>query len=89
VEVAAEYAVALMFSFYDALIMAGWRKEDARQFLPIGMASDIVQTANFREWRHIFRLRCDAAAHWEIRTIMRLLAQEFAKRWPIVFGEWA
>ena len=68
------------------LIHAGWRKEDARQFLYIGIDASIVHTANFREWRHIFSLRCDRAAHWEIRTIMLALQTEFSKRWPCIFS---
>lgn len=62
--------------FYKALRRAGWAPEDARQILPIGLRTSIVVTANFREWRHIFSLRCDRHAHWEIRSVMcKLLAK--------------
>ena len=56
--------------FYRALRKAGWPPEDARQLLPIGIKSQIVISANFREWRHIFKLRTAPSAHWEIRRVM-------------------
>ena len=56
--------------FYQALRKKGWKPEDARQLLPIGIKSPIVITTNFREWRHIFELRTAKDAHWEIRRVM-------------------
>ena len=38
--------------YYRGLRKAGWLTEDARQILPIGIKSEILVTANFREWRH-------------------------------------
>ncbi len=62
--------VARFQSCYRALLHAGWKREDARQFLPIGTRSQIVVTANFREWRHIFAMRASKPAHWEIRGVI-------------------
>ena len=45
----------------------GLRKEDARFVLPNACTSEIVVSANFREWRHIFKLRLSSKAQWEIR----------------------
>ncbi len=56
--------------FYRALRKAGWLPEEARQILPIGLRTEIVITANFREWRHIFYMRTSKYAHWEIRSVM-------------------
>lgn len=56
--------------FYRGLRKAGWPPQDARQVLPIGIKSQIVISANFREWRHIFTMRTAKAAHWEIRRVM-------------------
>ncbi len=55
---------------YALLKEKGIRKEDARFVLPNAVESEIVITANFREWRHIFTLRGDRAAQWEIRKIV-------------------
>jgi len=72
---------------YRALRKAGWPCEDARQVLPIGIKSQITMTANFREWRHIFFLRCARDAHWEIRRAMINLLKDVQKRIPIVFDD--
>src|SRR4030042_2487922 len=42
---------------YRGLRGAKWVLEDARQVLPTGIKSQIVFTANFREWRHLLELR--------------------------------
>lgn len=70
---------------YNELLNAHWKAEDARQFLPIGLTTEIVMTANFREWMHIFELRCHKRAHWEIRTVMRQLLTECINHWPAIF----
>lgn len=72
---------------YRGLRKAGWVPQDARQALPIGIASQIVITANFREWRHIFKLRTATDAHWEIRAVMKNLLAEVKQRVPIIFDD--
>jgi len=51
----------------------GLRKEDARFVLPNACVSEIVVSADFREWRHIFKLRTSAKAQWEIRDACRTM----------------
>lgn len=51
----------------------GLRKEDARFVLPNACISEIVVSANFREWRHIFKLRLSSKAQWEIRDACRAM----------------
>jgi len=72
---------------YRGLRKAGWVSQDARQTLPIGIKAQIVATANFREWRHIFKLRCSPGAHWEIRRVMINLLKDIQKRVPVVFAD--
>lgn len=38
-------------------ISRGWKPEDAREFLPLCTATEVVYTYNVREWRHIIDLR--------------------------------
>jgi len=60
----------------------GLKKEDARFVLPNACTSEIVISANFREWRHIFQLRTSPKAQWEIRkacTIMLNILTEHAE----------
>ncbi len=72
---------------YRELRKAGWISQDARQILPIGIKAQIVITANFREWRHIFELRCSPAAHWEIRRVMVNLLKDVQRKIPVVFDD--
>jgi len=72
---------------YEALREAGEPPENARQVLPIGTKSEIVLTANLREWRHIFHMRCDKFAHWEIRRTMVMLLQELQGILPGIFDD--
>ena len=53
----------------------GLRKEDARFVLPNACTSEIVVTANFRQWRHIFSLRISPKAQWEIRKACTLMLE--------------
>ncbi len=72
---------------YRGLRDVGWVPQDARQVLPTAIKSQIVMTANFREWRHVFRLRCAPDAHWEIRQVMVNLLKDVQKRVPIIFDD--
>jgi len=72
---------------YRGLRKKGWIPQDARQVLPIGITSQIVVTANFREWRHIFKLRTVPNAHWEIREVMGNLLKEVKEKVPVIFDD--
>ena len=65
----------------------GWKQQDARQFLPIGITAEIVVTANLREWRHIIGLRTQKASHWEIRYAMIKLLEMARNRIPVIFDD--
>ena len=73
--------------YYRGLRKANWPPEDARQLLPIGIKSEIVVTANFREWRHIFTMRTAKPAHWEIRGVMGELLEDLQIIVPVVFDD--
>ena len=79
--------VNLNEQMYRGLRKADWVPEDARQILPIGIKSQIVVTANFREWRHIFKLRTSPGAHWEIRRVMLNLLNEVKEKIPVIFED--
>lgn len=61
--------------------------EEARWMLPLGLATKIVVTANYREWRHIFKLRCEKHAHPEMRRIMCSLWLVLNRKIPVVFDD--
>jgi len=72
---------------YGDLKSMGIRKEDARFVLPNAVESQIVVTANLREWRHIIELRCSPQAQWEIRKVTMEILRILKKRAPTAFGD--
>jgi thymidylate synthase (FAD) len=79
--------VDLNEQMYKGLRVQGWVPQDARQILPTGIKSQIVLTANLREWRHILKMRCAPDAHWEIREVMVKLLKDVKERIPILFDD--
>ena len=77
----------LMESWYRTLRKNGLRPEEARQWLPIGLKAQIVQTYNLNEWRHWFSIRAGKAAHPEIRFLAVNLLKETQKRIPGCFDD--
>ncbi|MFC1761750.1 FAD-dependent thymidylate synthase [Planctomycetota bacterium] len=65
----------------------GLKKEDARFVLPNACTSEIVVSANFREWRHILKLRLSPKAQWEIRKACRLILDILMKESPACFSD--
>jgi thymidylate synthase (FAD) len=74
---------------YFAMLEAGASPQEARSVLPNSTKTEVQMTANVREWRHVLRLRTHRDAHPQIRQIMIPLGDEFAKRWPVLFGDFA
>lgn len=72
---------------YIKLQSMGIRKEDARFVLPNAVESEIVISANFREWRHILKERCDKSAQWEIREIALEILRILKSHAPAIFGD--
>lgn len=72
---------------YDKYKALGVRNEDARFVLPNACHTEIVITANFREWRHIFDVRCDKHAQWEIRECMLEILAYMGSLAPSVFDD--
>ncbi len=63
------------------------RKEDARYVLPNAVESQIVVSANFREWRHIINLRGQRQSQWEIRRVTIEILKILKHHAPTVFGD--
>lgn len=72
---------------YMELTDAGARPQEARSVLPNSLKTEVVMTANLREWRHIFRLRCDGASHPQMRELTIPLLAEFSRRLPELFAD--
>jgi thymidylate synthase (FAD) len=72
---------------YFDLLEKGAKPEMARSVLPNSLKTDVVMTADLREWRHVLGLRCSAPAHPQIREVMLPLLDDLAGRLPEVFGD--
>ncbi len=70
---------------YSQLRRLKIKKEDARFVLPNAVFSEIVITANFREWRHIIELRGSKHAQWEIRRMAVEVLRILKEKAPSVF----
>lgn len=71
---------------YLALIDLGAKPEEARTVLPNSLKTEIVVTANAREWLHILDLRASPKAHPQMRQIMRPLARHWEIKVPALFA---
>lgn len=84
-----EAAMLAAEAAYLDLIDAGAKAQEARSVLPNSLKTEIVMTANLREWRHVFRLRCDGPAHPQIRELMVPLLHAMHRRLPVLFEDLA
>ena len=72
---------------YMELMDAGAKPQEAREVLPLGTKTEEMFTANLREWRHIFALRCAKPAHPNIRQLMLPLLHAFYTAIPLVYDD--
>jgi thymidylate synthase (FAD) len=72
---------------YMLLIENDAPPQEARSILPNSLKTEIVATANLREWRHIFTLRTSGKAHPQMRQVMVPLLREVQERVPVLFDD--
>lgn len=72
---------------YFNLLAIGASPQDARAVLPNSLKTEVVMTANYREWRHILELRCSEKAHPEMRRLMLPLLEDLHGRIPVIFDD--
>ncbi len=72
---------------YLNLQKLGITNEDARYVLPNAVESQIVITANLREWRHIIKLRGSSDSQWEIRNVVIKIIELLKNNVPTVFED--
>jgi thymidylate synthase ThyX len=71
---------------YTNLISLGLPPQSARSVLTNSQKTEIVVTANFREWKHIFQLRAvSKAAHPQMRDLMIPLYKYCREQLPEIF----
>lgn len=72
---------------YVWLIQAGYSPQEARAVLPNSLKTELIMTANLREWRHFFKLRTSPAAHPQMYEVTIPLLREVQRRIPVVFED--
>jgi len=73
--------------YYKRLLDLGAQPQEARSVLPNSLKTDIVITANLREWRTIFKQRASGKAHPQMREVMIPLLKELQAKLPEVFSD--
>ena len=81
-----EYAMRRCEMAYKDL-MAYRSQEIARSVLPNSLATTVVMTANFREWRHFLTLRLSKRAHPDMRDIAKRILKELQDAVAVVFDD--
>ncbi len=69
--------------------LRGWgcAPQEARAVLPNSLKAELIMTANLREWRHFFRLRCSPAAHPQMRELATRGLELMRAKIPVVFDD--
>jgi thymidylate synthase (FAD) len=74
-------------SAYLELLHHGRTPQEARAVLPNSLKTEVVMTANLREWRHFLKLRTAKAAHPQMRELAIPLLEMVKKAIPVVFDD--
>lgn len=68
---------------YKRLRSIGAAPQVARDVLPLCLKTELVMTANMREWRHFLKLRTAPDAHPMIRELAGMVLDVFRERAPV------
>lgn len=72
---------------YFEMLRAGHSPQQARAVLPTSLKTELMMTANLREWRHFLKLRTANAAHPQMREVAIPLLETLKKEIPIIFDD--
>lgn len=76
------------YGIYCKLLENGIKPEDARYILPMGTPTNLTMTVNFRELRHILKLRLDSKAQWEIQDLCKEIVKLLDKKgWSWLYDD--
>ena len=73
--------------WYFQAIKRGATPQEARSVLMNSTKTEIVMTANYREFRNVFKLRTAPNAHPQMRELMCPLCEELKTKIPVVFDD--
>ncbi len=72
---------------YHKMLAVGATQEEASMVLGQSLKTELIWTANFREWRHIFKERTSKRASMEMYVLMRNLLLQFKEKFPVIFDD--
>ena len=72
---------------YTSARERGWKPQQARGLLPIDLKTEVVMSANARQWRHFFTMRAAKPAHPQMRESACALLREMRGKVPILFDD--
>lgn len=82
-----ENSMSTAEEMYLKLLALGQFPQQARTVLPNSLKTEIVMTANLREWRWVFKQRAAKNAHPQMRALMRGLLHNLQKQIPVIFDD--
>lgn len=82
-----ENAMGFAENVYLDLLSDGCTPQEARTVLPNSLKTEVVMTANLREWRHFLKLRTEKAAHPQMRELTVPLLHELQRQIPVIFDD--
>lgn len=72
---------------YFKAIELGHKPQSARDLLPTCVKTELFMSTNYREWRHILKLRTAPDAHPQMRALMIPLLKDLKDLIPVVFDD--
>jgi len=72
---------------YLSALTLEWSPQMARGLLPLDLKTEVVMTANAREWRHFFTLRAAKPAHPQMQDAACNLLRQFRAFVPVLFDD--
>ena len=82
-----ESACLMAEKYYFRMLDDGCSPQEARSVLPNSLKTEVVMTADVREWRHFLKLRCSPAAHPQMREAALMLLEMCHENIPVLFDD--
>lgn len=73
--------------WYFLLLELGQTPQEARSVLPNSLKTEVVMTANVREWRHFFTLRASPKSHPQMVALAQDMLRGFRAAVPVLFDD--
>lgn len=85
-----EHSVEVAETAYKNMLEAGATLQEARSVLPNSTKTEVVMTANLREWRHFLKLRAVGTTgkpHPQMQEVAIPLLRELKEKIPVIFED--